>query len=328
MNVSTTELAAAPDPCAARALRHELNQVLVRDLRKFCTVAGKSLPDTARTAIKTLEQIDPQRRLSPFLFAVHQDLRAALLAQNRVAALAQLDQLILTVQAGEQHNEKLRIRPFDGINPVDSIMAKTIVESDEDGQLTERPPRSIDPASAESAIADTETALARLADVDPEISGEVGELVSEIVLADSGPQGMTTLRCFGCAQIRRPPEAGSAMAVGYLMESITHETSHLKMFAMMNVDPMLHNPHDGRYTSPLRSDPRPLYGIFQATFVLARLTRLYGRLALLGAADAPAQRAEQRGRFQDGYQTLQRHAEFTAAGRRVMDQCVELVDEA
>jgi HEXXH motif-containing protein len=328
MNLSTLELSAKPDPLAARALRHELNCVLLQDLRKFCGVATKSLPSVSQTALFMLDHIRPELRLAPFLYAIHQDLRAALVSQDRKAVLIQLDYLVLAVQANEQHSENLQIRPFDDILPVDQVMAQTIVESDEAGQLLERPPRALDPAIVGPAISDTRAALACLADADPELFGETSELVSDIVLADDGPQGMTTLRCFGQIQIRRPPDQGSSEAVTYLTENIAHETSHLALFAMMNVDPMLHNAHVGTYTSPLRSDPRPLYGIFHATFVLARLTRLYGLLARQGSAGAPAQRDEQRRRFRDGYQTLIRHADFTDAGRRVLEQCAELADSA
>ncbi|HEY0641128.1 MAG TPA: HEXXH motif-containing putative peptide modification protein [Pseudonocardiaceae bacterium] len=324
MTVSVPRFTAAPDPAAALELRRELERVLVADLRTFCTVAQRSLPAAARTALLTVDRIDPARRATPFLYAVHQDLRTALRAQDRAAALVQLDHLVLVGQADELHLDTLRIRPFDGFSPVDEVFTRTIAESDEEGSVP--PPRAVDAAVARAAVLDTERALARLAEVDPDQAGEVAELVAEIVLADGGPLGITTLRCFGTVQLRRPPRTGSPAVVRDLMAAVTQEAAHLALFAMTHADPLLHDAHEGRHASPVGRAPRTPYGILHATFALARLTRLYARLARAGDPEAAARHAEQRRRFHHGYRTLLRHARPTEAGHDVLRRCADLAD--
>ncbi len=58
----------------------------------------------------------------------------------------------------------------------------------------------------------------------------------------------------------------------YFLDHITHETSHLVLHTLMNVDPLITNGHAQRFDAPIRPDPRPLYGIYHATFVLSRIT--------------------------------------------------------
>jgi HEXXH motif-containing protein len=326
--VAPNALSAQPDPKTARALRHTLNATLVKDLRKFCGVAAGALPQAARSAQLAVEQIDPERRLAPFLFGLHQDLRAALVAQDRAAVLSLLDQLVLLVQSGEHHCGARTLRSREQ-TAVDRVVAGVVAVSYGAEGESYAPLLSVAEEQRTQVLDRAQAGADLLAQADPDLSGEADELLSDLVVARGGPEGITSLKFFGCAQIRVPDLESGAAAQLYFTENIVHETSHLTMYAMMNIDPMMANAELGRYTSPLRRDPRPLYGIYHATFVLARLTRLYSRLAAADhAPSAPALRDEQRKKFYDGYNTLAANADFTPAGRQVMESCRDLVDSS
>ena len=58
-----------------------------------------------------------------------------------------------------------------------------------------------------------------------------------------------------------------------LVEHIVHETAHQYLYNVMTFDQVCSG--EGLYESPLRKDPRPLEGIYHATFVLARIIDFY-----------------------------------------------------
>jgi HEXXH motif-containing protein len=339
--VSADALGAKPDPKTARDLRIALNQVLVRDLRRFCAVAEKALPEASRLALLAVDRVDPAERLNPHLFAIHQDLRAALVAQDKEVVLSLLGSVATIVRDNAQHRPVRLVRNRAGTG-VDHAVSSVIFVSDEEKELIDSPPSPLAPEVFDTFAARAADGFGVLGRADPHLAGEADELMGELILVRGGPQGITSLKFFGGAQIRLPGDPDPARTTVYLAENLAHETSHLMMYAMMNVDPMLHNAELGRYGSPLRTDLRPLYGIFHATFVLARLTRLYGRLAdesrrgfaaddvlgrTLEGIDVAALREKQRSLFFDGYRVLEDNGKFTDTGRRILDECRAMVDE-
>lgn len=68
-------------------------------------------------------------------------------------------------------------------------------------------------------------------------------------------------------------EAPGLMAISWtpdlshLMEAIIHELHHQKLYAVMQVDPLVVGPTRETLYSPWRPDPRPAHGLFHAVFV-------------------------------------------------------------
>ncbi len=62
------------------------------------------------------------------------------------------------------------------------------------------------------------------------------------------------------------------------MAALLHETAHQLLFGLSLDQPVVENDVEERYASPLRPDPRPMDGIFHATFVCARMRYGYVRL--------------------------------------------------
>jgi hypothetical protein len=116
------------------------------------------------------------------------------------------------------------------------------------------------------------------------------------------------------------------------IETLAHESSHIYLFGLMRDQALLKD--DGNndlYSSPLRADKRPLEGIYHATYVSARMhlaVRHYrhshshlfdpNEIERLTAASFKA--------FKDGYDTIMQHAQLTALGRSVLEDCKRVLE--
>jgi hypothetical protein len=163
--------------------------------------------------------------------------------------------------------------------------------------------------------------------VDPELGSEIRELIREIVLCGGSPAGKYTFdgassfMLWGAILInadRREDELT-------MLQMLAHESAHNLLFGLSPNEVLLNNGRDERYSSPLRDDPRPLEGIYHATFVSARMHRAARALAasalLTDLQQAQARRAAEKNAaaFAQGLETLDRHADLSAPGRAIME---------
>lgn len=166
----------------------------------------------------------------------------------------------------------------------------------------------------------------------PETFSEFERCVSEIVPA-RGRDSADGMEFGGCSSLERwgsiliNMDAQSSTVV--LCESIIHEGAHNVLFGTSPVEFHIRNGPDELRKSPLRVDPRPLDGIYHATFVLARMCFAMREFAASPTLD-PALRAEARERadealklFWDGYAVLEEHADYTDEGRAIMEAAHE-----
>lgn len=111
---------------------------------------------------------------------------------------------------------------------------------------------------------------------------EIEELVTDIKLFQGRVlRGDTSTYTFGSMWLRVPePEDDQ---IGYWIEHIIHETSHLRLVVHFFYEKLVLNPmSETIFNAPIRDDPRPMYGIFHACFVLARMMRIFRRLSISG----------------------------------------------
>ncbi len=161
-----------------------------------------------------------------------------------------------------------------------------------------------------------ERALSYIREVDPGMHGEIMTHVACIrMLEGSGMEGMSTPRAFGAIWLRMP-EPGEEL--GWFLEHLVHECSHIHLNALMAMDPLLLNPEEINQ-APIRPDPRPMFQILHGTFVLFRNCQVHGRLSLLapelGLEPALARFREQ---FGKGMEVLRKHARPTPLGERLI----------
>ncbi|MEZ4336646.1 MAG: HEXXH motif-containing putative peptide modification protein [Sandaracinaceae bacterium] len=109
-----------------------------------------------------------------------------------------------------------------------------------------------------------------------------------------------------------------------MVEAVIHEHQHNKLNALFDLDPLLENDPAERYASPVRPDPRPLFGVLLAVHAFLPVEALYRARVAEGAAHL-AKRLEaivQKNR--DGAAVLLAHARPTRIGRGILDEIARL----
>ncbi|MEU2249083.1 HEXXH motif-containing putative peptide modification protein [Streptomyces sp. NPDC019224] len=66
-------------------------------------------------------------------------------------------------------------------------------------------------------------------------------------------------------------------AVHYTAEHLLHETSHLRLMLLLELDPLVTVAEGATFNSPVRKDARPLWGMLMAVHAFARITAFHRR---------------------------------------------------
>jgi hypothetical protein len=161
----------------------------------------------------------------------------------------------------------------------------------------------------------------------PQTYAEFAELVDQIVLCDGTNLASneaflagSTFTLWGALFIN--PTA--KRTVRSLVETLAHEASHTYLFGLQVSDGLVLNPDEERFPSPLRVDPRPMDGVYHATFVSARMHFAMRELLASGLMPASDVRfileAAERdlANFKEGLKTVRKFGRLTPAGQDVM----------
>jgi len=111
-----------------------------------------------------------------------------------------------------------------------------------------------------------------------------------------------------------------------MAETLVHESAHSLLFAVQLDDYLATNPATDRFPSPLRIDPRPIDGIFHATFVLSFMIAFLVEVAKHQATTSDLIKqvetalSERTKAFCDGYGVLMEHAKLTEKGRKILSE--------
>jgi HEXXH motif-containing protein len=117
-----------------------------------------------------------------------------------------------------------------------------------------------------------------------------------------------------------------------LLEVLVHESAHLLLYAFTQHEPLVLNDEAERYTSPLRTDPRPMEGIYHATWVSARMTYAMHKLSCSKNLDAElrhqalAAANADLANFAAGHALVKAHGRLTDTGRRVIDEAAAAME--
>ncbi|MEC9290889.1 MAG: HEXXH motif-containing putative peptide modification protein [Pseudomonadota bacterium] len=181
----------------------------------------------------------------------------------------------------------------------------------------------------QSCSGDAQKALAILKQYHPEMAAEILTLLSGLYFFDDvGTEeqmiGGSDVRVYGDIFLRR--HKGEIDPLVYYCEHIVHETSHLYLHALMAMDPLVLNSPDEHYPAPIRSDLRPMYGVFHATFVLSRMCQVFkvlsDQLSDENVCDAHQCFVRQ---FEHGLSTVNQYAELTTLGQHLIMQYPEVL---
>jgi len=172
-------------------------------------------------------------------------------------------------------------------------------------------------ATSSDPIADRAAVAADLIrSLDPETAGEISLVTEYLVLLEGSDfVGGSDIRLFGASFLRLSPDWSPLCYADHLV----HEAAHQRLHAAHELVPMLSNKDYVGAPSPIRSDPRPLYGTLHATFVFLRLSQFMARVLRQSADDTVLAEAEIRfhrhllGLLQ-GLRTVADYGELTEAG--------------
>jgi hypothetical protein len=171
------------------------------------------------------------------------------------------------------------------------------------------------------ALAQVKEALRILRAAWPELLAELESQVTNLLFFDfPGLLGFSGVAYHGGIYLRVEDLADPVK----LAENILHEGSHVRLNTAMASVTYFEADEDGRYASPLREDPRPVFGIFHQMFVLGRMLHFYDRAeARLGIQHR--QHPVVRRQFQEAHAAVTAHVRLTEAGRRMADAMLDVV---
>jgi hypothetical protein len=170
----------------------------------------------------------------------------------------------------------------------------------------------------------------------PEVAGEVRHIINELLIVTGDPtlkyqfDGGSHFQLWGALFLNADfHQTDYAMA-----EVIAHESAHSLLFSFCIDEALVENEDDELFTSPLRPDPRPMDGIYHATFVSARMHWTMTRLLDSGLLDASVIDAVQQARdadarnFEAGYGVIAAHGRLTVTGRALMESARAYMSDA
>ena len=114
-------------------------------------------------------------------------------------------------------------------------------------------------------------------------------------------------------------------SVMIMTEALIHEFQHNKFNVSAYETTYLSNAFSPLYKSPIRPDPRPLWGILLAVHAFLPVAELYRRMrdgghAYAGVGDFERRMSELDLKNHEGMEMLRAHADFTDAGRAMFDE--------
>ena len=166
----------------------------------------------------------------------------------------------------------------------------------------------------------------------PEMAAEIRALLREIVVA-AGPEDPKALTFDGASSYMMWGaillNARGQKTVLDAAQALAHESGHNLLFGFSAAGPLVENSDDELFSSPLRTDLRPMDGVFHATYVVARMHLTLNRLLHSGILDqaqiesANADLVVHRRNFEIGDEVVRQGGRLTEAGAEAIEAARE-----
>ncbi len=317
-----------PDARRARALdrrmHHELGLSLQHVGETSTGIVGFDAPGMARLIAALLDGV----RFPPAVFARYYELVIALTEERHDTAARLFDELVRAAPAPAGLEVFTLDDPALG---VESARYITMMNNDTSVALGFLPPTPDVATAFRARLAD---GLALLDAALPDLAGEIRAIVRQIVIAGSDPSkkyqfdGGSHFQLWGALFLNgqyHPDRVAVA-------EVLAHESAHSLLFGFCTDEALVENDDEELFASPLRVDPRPMDGIYHATFVSARMHWAMTRLArsdLLTDEErtvaSQAAAADLRN-FDAGHGVVAAHGRLTSTGRGLMAAAARYMD--
>ena len=163
---------------------------------------------------------------------------------------------------------------------------------------------------------------------------EISDLVRDVVFVNNNPNseygfdGGTHYQLWGGLVLN----ANSHRETLKMAEAIVHESCHLFLFGMTVDKPLVFNSDVELFKSPLRSDPRPMDGIYHATYVSARMA-FFMNLVLESSSFSSQTKEAARASldrdvllFEEGHRVVVEHGKLSELGEALMGGALDAVN--
>lgn len=325
----TIHLGFLPDAARARALDRRMHEELAGSLRYVVEQARDALEFDERELLRIAEMIDKGAGMPPVVFSWYYDLVQALMNGD-----PDQSQLLLDLLAGAKARPKsrsfFRLRNPARCERSAAYLGKFLQDSDD--------------VSAQAAPLDVmpifkarfERAMLLMQRIAPELAGEVDAIVHEVLPIVSMPgkreqiDGGSHYQLWGALFLN----ADFHLTDEAMVEVITHESAHSLLFGLCTDEPLVRNEDDELFESPLRTDLRPMDGIYHATFVSARMHWVMSRLLDSDVLEASSRdqvdqaRSLDKKNFESGLKVVRTHGRLTRLGDEVMEHAQAYMAEA
>ncbi|MDZ4094031.1 MAG: HEXXH motif-containing putative peptide modification protein, partial [Paracoccaceae bacterium] len=297
----------APDAVRGRDADDQMHRALADSLAHLAAATSDAMPDTSAMLVTLSRRLAKGDRVAPVGFALYFRLARALMANDRTLAAVFAARLLAVPMRPKGMGAKgwcLRVAGTPEAAPLLALLA------DDGDPLLQLASVSAEDAAAFVALLDQGSALMQ-AEL-PTLHAEIDAIIHEVLLAHAAPgavmefDGASHYQFWGLLALN-PRHHRTPLAV---VEVLAHEAAHALLFGLTIEEPLVLNPDSETYASPLRRDPRPMDGIYHATFVSARMAWAMEHLAKsprLGTADRQA-----------AAEAARRDREYFAAGDQIV----------
>ena len=311
-------------PCPDRAglIDRRMRLQLQQSLEYLQQCAAEQLALPLPGLMQVVADMERGLRYPASTFGLYYELASALMDGNRKEAIG-LDQSLAAEVPYE--DDEIHVLTLDDVpEPSNRARYQRLMSTD-----TSAPLRIVSPPAGQSGKFKRlyQDSLDRLGTTDPALYHEVKAIVRDVILV-AGDASQTYQFAGGSSYMLWGALFINASMHGdfpAIAEAIAHESAHSLLFGFTIDEPLVENPDEDKFVSPLRVDPRPMDGIYHATYVSARMhlamNRLLATESLSCGERAWTEKAmdEDAENFRKGDATVCSSARLTQTGLRLME---------
>ena len=306
------------EPSAERgaALDQRMRERLADTLDYLFSEVGEPLGVSAVEAAALTARIRASAQ-SPNLFGTYYDLVLALEGDDLDEARQLAADLLVSADTAGT-----RVGSIEGRSEKETNRFRRLLI--DDPEMAAQPNQGL----LDDTLARTEAGFELLDRGFPEMAAEIRALLREIVIA-AGPEdpkaatfdGASSYMLWGAILLN----ARGQTNVLDTAQALAHESGHNLLFGFCSSGSLVENEDEELFSSPLRVDPRPMDGVFHATYVVARMHQTVSRLIASGVLDEEQLRAAQtdlvahRRSFDIGNQVIRDGGRLTKLGEDAIE---------
>ena len=317
-----------PSGSQARALNQRMRLSLADSLEHIFEQAEGKLPFDFSALTPLIQDMRAGERYPCSTFAIYAEIVLAICNGEQELAVPLLQEL---------SQEKPLAQPWRVLAMDDPVHEKNMARYVRSMNNDPNTKFFMGPPSAELAARFSQRVMASyrlLASTAPELAAEFDELVSDVIMVVGDDKakyqfdGGSSYLLWGGLFLNATSH-GNEVA---MVEVMAHESAHLLLYACAADEALVNNPDEELFASPLRRDPRPMDGIYHATFVSARMHWAMAQLIRSGRLDDAASAAAESARQEDarnfwaGHEVVARHGQLTRTGSQVMQAALSYME--